>query len=207
MDKQCTNFIYIIKRFLLSAPSRASINVEFDQKYWDALYEAGRWNFLHDLPELAHYSVLVGYCHFFFPKGAYLEIGCGEGILQQRLKSLNYSLYTGVDVSQLAINKANKFSDARTRFTACDALKYDDDNLYDIIIFNESLYCFNDCAAVLNHFSKMLTTNGLFIISMHVQSVSDEHWRVIDSQFSVVDSVTIENCKQIQWKCKAVSLK
>ncbi|KAB2889097.1 MAG: class I SAM-dependent methyltransferase [Desulfobulbaceae bacterium] len=196
-----------LKRFLPTVPNKTLENVEFDQKYWDTLYEAGRWNFLHDVSELAHYSVLVGYCHFFSPNGSYLEIGCGEGILQQRLKVLNYNSYTGVDVSQIAINIATKFSDERTKFTSCDALRFNDSNFYDVIIFNESLYCFNDCLAVLKHFSKMLAKNGLFIISMHVQSVSNAHWREIDEEYSVIDSITIENLKKTQWKCKAVAVK
>lgn len=192
------------KSILLFAQGKHGENVEFDQQYWDTLYGSGRWDFLHNLSELAHYSVLVGYCQYFAPEGAYLEVGCGEGILQQRLTVLPYSTYVGIDISQEAIRSASRFADERTRFMACDALNFQSAGVYDLILFNESLYCFNECLQILEHFRNMLNDDGLFIISMHVQDVSMSHWAKIDKAYTVVDAVSIENNKAVRWKCKAI---
>ena len=179
-------------------------NVEFGQAYWDTLYDSKRWAYLDKLSELAHYSVIVGYCQVFAPEGALLEVGCGEAILQQRLKFLPYRAYTGIDISQKAIGFAQKFENDRTRFLVGDGTAFEDNNKFDIIIFNESLYCFNDCLAVLNHYTGLLTDDGIFVISMHVQEVSRGHWGEIGELFIVLDSVDIANKNGVKWQCKAV---
>ena len=168
---------------------------------WDDQYISGRWDYLDQLPELAHYSVIAGYFQHLFPDGKILDVGCGEGVLQQRLSLLQYKLYTGIDMSDIAIDRANKkYSDDRTEFFAADASEYTDSNKYDIIVFNESLYCFNDAVAILNHYKNMLSQDGLFVISMYVQDVSDYHWREIEKHFKIVDMVRITNSDDISWK-------
>ena len=62
---------------------------------------------LKEIGELAHYSAIVGYCYYLNKSGTILDIGCGEGILQERLRSLNYSRYVGVDISAKAIRRAS----------------------------------------------------------------------------------------------------
>lgn len=65
---------------------------------WNAEYEAGRWTYLGQLPELARFSVLIGY--HFKPGGSILDIGCGEGVLYERMQAHGYSRYVGVDLSR-----------------------------------------------------------------------------------------------------------
>lgn len=178
---------------------------DLGQEGWDKRYNSGEWSYLDDISELGHYSLIVGYCQHMAPKGKYLDVGCGEGVLQQRLAVLPYERFTGIDISKVAIDNANeKYKDERTEFFAADASNYKDDFLYDVIIFNESLYCFNDSVEILNHYAQLLSPQGVFVISMHVQEMSIFHWPEIEKHFDILDAVDIKNDNDIAWKCKLV---
>ena len=182
-------------------------NAEVDQATWDHQYSAGRWSYLEKISELAHYSLIVGYCQYFNKHGRILDVGCGNGVLQQRLSILPYAAYTGIDISQVAIDSAQAFSNSTTTFMAADAATFKPDNLYDIIIFNESLYCFNDCTKILSHYEKFLSAKGVMLISMHVQELSVKHWQAIDRQYRILDAVQLCNAENTEWVCKAVQPK
>ncbi len=187
------------------------IDVEkLDKEDWDKQYLTGRWSYLNQLPDLSHYSIIEGYCQYVSAKGRILDVGCGEGVLQQRLSVLPYDRYTGIDVSSVAIDIANKnYSNDRTEFFVADARTYESSMVYDLIIFNESLYCFNDAVSILNHYKNMLSSGGMFVISMHEQEVSKHHWGDIEREFDVIDAVHVSNDrdKDLSWRCALVKFK
>ena len=41
--------------------------------------------YLTNFDELAHYSVIIGYCYNWETKPAILDVGCGDGILLEKL--------------------------------------------------------------------------------------------------------------------------
>ena len=193
--------IHAIKKLLgLHRPP----NAELDQATWDHQYSVGRWSYLEKISELAHYSLLVGYCQHFNKHGRILDVGCGTGVLQQRLSILPYADYTGIDISQVAIDSAQQFSNSTTTFMAADAATFKPDNFYDIIIFNESLYCFNDCTKILLHYEKFLSAEGVILISMHVQELSLMYWQAIDRHYKILDAVQLRNAENTEWVCKVV---
>ena len=185
-------------------PNSSNYSVEINESGWNDQYNTGRWSYLDQLSELAHYSVIVGYCQHFALNGKILDVGCGEGVLQQRLSILPYGHYTGIDISSVAIENAQQYKNKHTEFQATDALSFQTNERYNIIIFNESLYCFNDCIKVLQHYQSLLTDDGVFIISMHVQELSLKHWKRIEEHHDVIDSVKITNQENTSWICKAI---
>src|ERR1039458_2921005 len=80
----------------------------FTENEWESTYEGGKWDYLNQLKELAHYSVIIGYINYFKHNGAVLDVGGGEGILFDRMRSCSYSRYVGIDISQIAIGHASK---------------------------------------------------------------------------------------------------
>jgi 2-polyprenyl-3-methyl-5-hydroxy-6-metoxy-1,4-benzoquinol methylase len=88
---------------MMKGPKSRSAQSSHHQPDWDSMYEQGEWDYLTKIDELGHYSLLVGYCQYLNPKGKILDIGCGEGLLQQQLRYLPYQSYLGVDVSNVAI--------------------------------------------------------------------------------------------------------
>jgi hypothetical protein len=59
--------------------------------HFDDQYRRGTWDYLRSLGEVGRFSVLSGYCRLLRPQGSLLEIGCGEGVLQDRLDRTSYT--------------------------------------------------------------------------------------------------------------------
>lgn len=73
---------------------------------WESSYAAGAWDRLRGAEQLAHYSQIVGYCTHFKPGGSVLDVGCGEGLVQEKLRPYGYSRYVGLDLADAAIRRA-----------------------------------------------------------------------------------------------------
>ncbi|HEY2662863.1 MAG TPA: hypothetical protein VGI47_00885 [Candidatus Binataceae bacterium] len=57
---------------------------------WEKEYASGQWSYMKGVDDLARYSLIVGYYDFFKAGGSILDLGCGEGILQQKLAGCGY---------------------------------------------------------------------------------------------------------------------
>ena len=113
---------------------------------WDSQQAGGKWDYLGGLEELAHYSVLAGYALELKPGGDLLDIGCGEGLLRERLHPSAFGRYVGVDFGE-AVRSAARRADDRTSFVIADMHDYVPDRSFDTIVFNEVLYYFRDPVA------------------------------------------------------------
>jgi 2-polyprenyl-3-methyl-5-hydroxy-6-metoxy-1,4-benzoquinol methylase len=83
---------------------------------WDTEYATGVWDYL-GAPQQLNYNTLLGFLQKFGRQGAILEVGCGEGILQQRMPVGAYSKYLGIDVSRIAIKKAARGNNETTEYS------------------------------------------------------------------------------------------
>lgn len=192
------------KRMIKGAKS-GTVKSAYYQPDWDSMYEQGEWDYLTKIDELGHYSLLVGYCQYLNPKGNILDIGCGEGLLQQRLSYLPYQSYVGVDVSSAAIAKVKERGNTRNTFIVADASQYKPSQAMDIIFFNECLYYFEKPHSVLVHYSRYLSNDGYFVISMFDQPESDLCWQILEANYKVIDAVSITNQAGLTWNCKVAT--
>ena len=94
------------------------------KEVWEAQYQNGMWDSLNGLGQVGRYSMIAGYLQHFKQGGILLDVGCGEGILQENLRSSSYSRYVGVDISGDAIKRASQRKDDRTSFVEADAISY-----------------------------------------------------------------------------------
>jgi 2-polyprenyl-3-methyl-5-hydroxy-6-metoxy-1,4-benzoquinol methylase len=165
-------------------------------KIWDDEYGSGRWSYLKGLGELGRYSIIVGYCGFFKPGGTVLDVGCGEGILQQKLALSGYRRYLGIDLSETALAKATPRVDARTEFRLGNIEAFTPEGKFDIIVFNEMLYYCADPAAAIRRLAGCLEPGGVMIASIYTARVRRnalQIWRMIEDIGEVIDSTTMVN--------------
>src|SRR5581483_3607115 len=73
---------------------------------------------LPQFSEDAHHQVVAGYAHALKPNARLLDVGCGEGTLNAALRRFGYRRYLGIDISPVAIAKAQRLADADTAFMA-----------------------------------------------------------------------------------------
>jgi 2-polyprenyl-3-methyl-5-hydroxy-6-metoxy-1,4-benzoquinol methylase len=161
---------------------------------WENEYSSGRWSYMKGVHELARYSVIVGYYGFFRPGGTILDVGCGEGILQQKLAPLGYHRYLGIDVSANAITKAGIHGDSRTEFRHTDIESFVPDQKFDTIIFNEVLYYFPDPVDIVRRLADSLAPGGIMIASIWTSPCARRRslqiWRLLDSIVEIIHSTT-----------------
>lgn len=160
---------------------------------------------LRAIDELARYSVIVGYCDHFKRGGAVLDLGCGEGVLAQKLGPQRYSRYLGVDSSSDAIGRAAAAEDGRTRFAHADAAQYRPDGRFDLIVFNESLYYFADPVGCLRRYEPSLTADGVFVVSLYGVSKNLRLWKRIEAAYQVEDAVRVSHGAGRYWLVKALA--
>lgn len=133
---------------------------------WNAEYASGRWAHLGQLPELARFSVLAGYLRHFAPGGAILDVGCGEGVLLQRLRPDDYRRYLGVDLSSVALDAAAARGAPNAAWAAADAEVYVPFEQFDAMVFSEVLYYLADPTAVVERCAKGLNSGGVLLVSV-----------------------------------------
>lgn len=174
----------------------------------DSDYAHGKWDYLRGLDELGRFSVLVGYCHFLKPGGRILEIGCGEGILQERLDPARCSRYVGVDVSAEAVRRANaRAGDGKTVFVCADAALWQPEETFDLVVFNECLEYFDDPLAVVRRYEPALAPGGAFLVSMFtgVETARTLRiWRWLESVYAVADATRVTNRAGLSWILKVL---
>jgi len=158
---------------------------------WDRQYRAGHWDFLGRLDNLGGLLTVFGYCQYLSPD-AILDVGCGEGLLANKLKVLPYRQFVGVDISSAAIAKAQRLlGDARTSFVVGDAHEFVPEMAFDVIIFNQCLYYMPDPVGMIRRYAKFLKPSGRIIVSLCDAGRSRAVWSLILGHLDVEDEITV----------------
>ena len=175
----------------------------------DAEYAAGKWDYLHGIGELARFSVLAGYCHHLKPGARILEVGCGEGILRERLDPGRYTSYVGIDVSAGAVARAAaRKSGGKASFLRADAARWQTAERFDLVVFNECLEYFDDPIGVVRRYESFLAGGGLFLVSMFdgVDTVRSRRiWKRLEMVYRVEDLTRVTNRARLSWTIEVLA--
>jgi len=153
---------------------------------WEDEYRNGQWRWLRDLSELGRYGFAAAYVRRLKPGGAVLDVGCGEGLLHEHLAGA-CSRYLGIDFSADAIRRAGVREDGQTSFAVADATTFATGARFDVVIFNECLYLFDDPVGVARRYEAFLHPGGLFIVSMYGEAKPRRVWRALGERYEVLD--------------------
>jgi 2-polyprenyl-3-methyl-5-hydroxy-6-metoxy-1,4-benzoquinol methylase len=153
-------------------------------------YASGRWDYMNDIAEAHRYSIIAGCCAYFTPSNRrVLDVGCGEGILQQRMASAEY---VGVDMNAAAIAKAQARGADHATFVVADAAQgYQASDSFDAIVFNESLYYIRDPAEVFARYRQSLSPDGIMVVCMFQTYLARQLWRKLRS-FGMEELTTVK---------------
>ena len=176
------------------------------REVWERQYRSGGWDYLAGDDEAGHYLAIAEFYRRHLGDGSVLDIGCGTGILAahlQRHAGMAPSRYTGIDLAQEAVVQAAA-SCPGGNFSRLDYSAAPAPGRYDGVIFNETLYCFDDPVAILDKsIAENMHAGSLLIISMY----GDHHepiWDAIASRCDTVDEQAVENGAKVRWKIRAL---
>jgi SAM-dependent methyltransferase len=133
---------------------------------WNHEFAGGRWSCLED----TRGDCLYPYVEKYARNGNILDLGCGSGNTGIELDEGAYQQYTGVDISDAAIEQAKKRTEDNRRanknsYFQSDILSYVPTQQYEVILFREAIYYLprTRVRSMLDRYSKSLTTSGVFI--------------------------------------------
>jgi trans-aconitate methyltransferase len=176
------------------------------REVWERQYRSGGWDYLASEDEAAHYRVIAQFYGRQLRGGSLLDIGCGTGILVpylQQLAGMEPSRYTGIDLAEDAVAEAASSFPA-ARFSRLDYSTDPVPGRYDGVIFNETLYCFDDPVAILDKsIAENMHGSSLLIVSMY----GDHHepiWEALASRSDTVDEQVVESRGGVRWKIRAL---
>jgi 2-polyprenyl-3-methyl-5-hydroxy-6-metoxy-1,4-benzoquinol methylase len=141
-------------------------DIPVSQREWEGEYRDGRWSYLRGDEETPRYTRLVELLGRRAPAGAVLDVGCGEGLLRDRLGAEGYRRFVGVDLSEEAVRIARSRPDARAEFAVAAAETYAPTECFDAVVFNECLYYFDDPLAVVERYAEAVAGGGVIVVSM-----------------------------------------
>ena len=137
---------------------------------WNQEFSNGRWDFIENTSGDVIYGYIEKYCR----NGSILDLGCGSGNTGCELNMDKYGDYTGVDISDVAIEKSNQRSaachrDKKNHYRQSDIATFTPSQKYDVILFRESIYYVPrlKIKSVLDRYSSFLKEDGVFIVRCH----------------------------------------
>lgn len=177
---------------------------------WDHQYRSGRWAYLSTLEQLPRYALLAAWIERLHPAASVLDVGCGEGILIEWLRSCRR--YEGIDISQTALVSA-KNRPPRTEHqvfhcASAEAFYSSCSTAFDCIVFNEVLYCCADPIQLLARYERLLTPAGHLLVS--VTDYEPKVWKDIQALYGnrFVCCVRIEDRQVMKaWSLAAIAAK
>lgn len=168
---------------------------------WNRQYKSGRWEKLKSETETVRYKKIVYYIkEFGQKKPSILDLGCGEGILCERMGKSDYSYFLGMDFSSVSINNAKSLNLHNAEFICVDIHSFQPKQKFDVIVFNEVFYYIHETEKqnVLNRMLECLNVNGIIITSIYREGLGC--WNYFES-LEQLDFTTIQtDDEKTYWK-------
>lgn len=161
------------------------------RRLWNEEFANGRWDFLDSSDDERVRLQVEKYANY----GDILDLGCGSGTTSIELNENLYGFYTGVDISDVAVQKSRARTQEagrslRSEYCQSDILTYEPTRLYQVILYRDSIYYVPTARIVktLNRYSAYLTRGGTFIVRMFdISGDRREILDLIESHFDVVE--------------------
>jgi len=141
---------------------------------WDKEFSSTKWDFIDDTTGDCVYPHLEKFAR----NGSILDLGCGPGNTANEVADTAYTTYVGVDISQAALDKAEKRTkesgrSAKNTFALSDFLGYAPTQDFDVILFRESMYHvpFGQVRTILDKYSAHLKPGGVFIVRLYAGDI------------------------------------
>ncbi len=136
---------------------------------WNKEFREGHWDFIERTADDPIYPILEKYCN----GGSILDLGCGAGNTGNELRAEAYNAYLGVDLSDVALEKAKHWSSRlqrsrKHRYAMGEISTFEPTGSFDVILFRESIFYIpvSRILNVLRRFSRSLSPGGAFIVRM-----------------------------------------
>jgi SAM-dependent methyltransferase len=160
------------------------------QDLWNKEFAVGHWAHIENTANDCVYRFIERYCN----NGSILDLGCGSGNTGVELNASKYRAYHGVDISDVALQMAQRRSEEsgrgrQNRYSSGDIITYVPSGQYDAIVFRESL-CYvprPKIEAILQRYRHHLTPGGSFVVRLCDRAAYGDIIKCIENKFKVTE--------------------
>ncbi len=174
------------------------------KRRWDKQYKAGQWENLKSEKESKRYFQIIDYLKKYGPTNpSILDIGCGDGVLNERMKEFEFSSFLGLDFSKVSIEQAKKKNFPKAEFISEDAVTFQPTRNFDAIVFNEAFYYIHDSEKtnVLNRMLDHLNEGGVIITSIYREGIGCWEYFKENPKLKELEFTTVKTGEELQyWK-------
>jgi 2-polyprenyl-3-methyl-5-hydroxy-6-metoxy-1,4-benzoquinol methylase len=174
------------------------------KRRWDKQYQRGHWENLKSEKESARYNQIIGYLKKYGnPNPVILDIGCGDGVLNERMQGLEFSGFLGLDFSKVSIEQAKTKNFPKAEFISEDIIKFKPDRNFDVIVFNEAFYYIHETEKdnVLNRMLDHLNDGGIIITSIYREGIGCWEYFKENPKLKELEFTTLKTDEALQyWK-------
>jgi trans-aconitate methyltransferase len=169
---------------------KARAPVKTKQALWNREFANGRWAGLeHTMGDCVY-----GFVEKYARNGDILDLGCGSGNSSVELDAKLYGNYLGVDVSDVALARAAKRSEAAGRshknsFYQADVTAYVPKTNYNVILLRESVYYIpiGRISETLRRYAGFLKRGGVMVVRLCDREAYCEIVDIIQTHFRMVE--------------------
>jgi 2-polyprenyl-3-methyl-5-hydroxy-6-metoxy-1,4-benzoquinol methylase len=154
------------------------------------------WSHGYDLnivPEDGRYGVLMALLRRYEGKGPLLDVGCGDGLLEQWYRNFSGVKILAFDYSSAAVEHARTRRLLDVDFVCADSRTFQASEQFSTIVFNESLYYIDDYLGVMKDLSSRLQDNGVFVVSMHDGRIPNRIWKNVLRSYKQLQGVAVKD--------------
>lgn len=158
---------------------------------WNREFRDGTWDFLEQTSDDHVYRYIIKYCR----QGTILDLGCGSGNTGTELPLDSYAEYTGIDISDVAVEKAKERSNLNSRATKNqylqgDILSFVPPRLYDVVLLRESIWYIPRAKlqSVLHRYAQFLKPDGVFVVRIYERNKFSDIVTLIQTHYHVIEA-------------------
>ncbi len=174
------------------------------RRRWNKQYRKGRWESLKsDLESHRYFQIIDFMKEHAVANPTILDLGCGDGVLNERMGDYQFDYFLGIDFSSVSIEKAKAKNLPKSEFESVDVIKFQPKRNYDVIIFNEVFYYIPDSekVRVMNLLFEHLNPNGIIITSIFREGVGCWEYFKENSRLKELEFTTVRTKKETTyWK-------
>jgi len=169
------------------------------QTMWNDEYQSGKWRHCEKTPDAHVYRFIERYCR----NGSVLDLGCGAGNTGNEIDMNRYADYTGIDISSVAIKKAEDWSihcgrSCKNKYIQSSIESYVPEKKHDVIVFRECIYYlpYSRIEPTLDRYRGYLSDNGgVFIVdaSEFASKLARPILSLLEANYTVVEKFEPQN--------------
>lgn len=157
---------------------------------WNREFSGGRWTCLEDTVGDCVYQFVEKYCN----GGSILDLGCGSGNTGVELDGTRYDVYTGIDISRVAIRTAMDRARSagridKNKYFQSDIVEYTPTRRHNVILFRDSIYYvpLDTVKPMLDRYAAYLQHDGVFVTRMFDREKGKQYVDLIERHYILVE--------------------